>query len=550
MLAADDTYFTLVGTAFQPDGTLSRALAAIGRAHRHTMAQSDYAQRVARTFASGRDERGPAVSLLEGETGLGKTQGYLIPLAILCARRGQRGAIAVPLAAATDPNLHAELALAIDIAAELTGRRLTFATRFAPGDFISRDRVAAVRSALPAHRDEVQAALAMLERACDEGGRLADLLRDHGPLPVPIQAADICGNADGAAYRAHLPAAQAADIVIMPHGLLLDALDDGLDGETFACVAVDEADRLAAAMTRPPDWTSPFADALCLTGAALDIDGSDVGFRTLRRRLGLDDGGHDDISGRLTLPRFGALAFNLSHPSAPRPTVDGERVSKDNARNPHWYDYVEGVLTEVAALRQRTLVLTCNARDTAELERRLTTRRIAVIAHRPDGRLADTLDAFAADRAAILIGSGLWERVNLPGLVKHLVVTRLPIGHHDAPDVPGLSAQEIERQALAAVMLEARRLLKLGIGRAIRQAGDEAHLWITDPRFPLPSSLADNPRLQLPSCAPSHKAFSACIPERFRAGLFATYPQATIIDPALRPTGVDSTQSSGRRARH
>ena len=545
--SVNDIYFALVGTAFEPDGTLARALAALGRPHKHTAAQSDYAQRVARTFALGRSEQGPAIALLEGETGLGKTLGYLIPMAVFCAQRGRRGAVAVPLAAVTDPNLEAELALAASVAAELTGRQVAFAPRFAPGDFVARDRITAVRAALPPQREDLQTAVAVLERACDEGARLSDVLRDHGPLPAQIRPADVCGDAGGGDYRDHLAAARAADIVVMPHGLFLDAVNDGLGGETFACAVVDEADQVPAAR---PDWTSQLVDALCLTSAVLDVDGSDAGFHAVRQRLGLGSHVRDDIGGRLAPPRFGALAFNLSHPSAPRPTVDGDRVSRDNARNPRWYDYVEGVLADIARLGQRTLVLTCGHKDTAELARRLAARKIAAIVHRPGDRLSDTLEAFAADPAALLIGANLWERVNLPGLVRHLVVTRLPIGHSDGPALRGLSAEEAERQALAVVMQDARRRLKLGIGRAIRQAGDDAHLWVTDPRFPLPSSLTDNPRLQLPPCDPNHKAFSVCIPERFRSGLFATYPQAALIDPQTGAVPAAGARPVKRRARH
>ncbi|MEI9903772.1 MAG: helicase C-terminal domain-containing protein [Asticcacaulis sp.] len=205
-------------------------------------------------------------------------------------------------------------------------------------------------------------------------------------------------------------------------------------------------------------------------------------------------------------------------------------------------------------MRQRTLVLTCSHKDTAELARRLRARKIAVIDYKPGDRLDDVLAAFAADGDAILIGANLWERVDLPGLVKHLVVTRLPIGSRAPGAAParldGVKAQDTQRNALAALMQEARRKLRLGIGRAIRNAHDDAHIWITDPRFPLPGSLSDNPRLQLLPGDPVHKAFSVCIPERFRAGLFATYPSAALIDPEARRAAAESAGPATRRARH
>lgn len=530
---SNDIYLALIGTAFEPEGKLKQALDQAGRGHRRIGAQSEYAQHVASTFAAGRGQHGITISLLEGEAGLGKTLGYLVPMAVWCALRDSRGLLSVPLAAMTDRNLAAELAAASAVAFDLTGKTVTFARSFAARDFLSRDKIIALRAHLPA-RGDIEAALNALERACDDGGLLADVLRDHGPLPSQIRLADICGDESGDAYQTHLGHSAAADIILVPHGLLLDNLtgnDDALASDSFACAVVDEVEHFLPEAN--PRWDAPFIDALCLTGAALDLDGNDQGFRALRDRLGLNGQVEEALSGRFVTPRFGALAFSLSHPSAPRPTVEGEKLSRDNPRNPRWYDYVEGVLAEVAALRQRTLVLTCNHQDTAELTRRLAAQDVHAIAYGPSDRLADVVAAFVANPAAILIGANFWERVNLPGLIKHLVVTRLPIGHFSGPAVDGLTASETERHVLSAVMRAARLKLKLGLGRAIRSASDDVHLWITDPRFPLPSSFSDNPRLQLPPYDASHKAFSACIPERFRAGLFATYPQAALIDPEL-----------------
>ncbi|MEI9903773.1 MAG: hypothetical protein WDN06_07100 [Asticcacaulis sp.] len=221
---SNDIYFALVGTAFEPEGPLDQALARAGRSYRRSGAQVDYANRVAHSFTQGRNERGAAIALLEGETGLGKTLGYLVPMAIFCALRGKRGVVAVSPQSATDPHIVAELAIAIEVAQELTGRDVTWARRFAASDFLSRDRIMVLKAGLPPLREDLAISAAGLERCCDEAGRLPDWLRDFGALPMQIRAGDICGDRDGAAYRAHLIAAAGAGILLVPHALLLDSL--------------------------------------------------------------------------------------------------------------------------------------------------------------------------------------------------------------------------------------------------------------------------------------------------------------------------------------
>ncbi len=557
---ANDIYLALVDTAFAPGGPLARACVGAGRTFHYNRTQLDYARHVARTFAAGRGAHGGPMSLLEGETGMGKTLGYLVPMAIFCALGGKRGVVAASAEAVADPHYRDEMALAFQVAHELTGRRLACARRFAPSDFLSRRRIEAMAARLAPHRDDLQVAVAALLQACGDGALLPQVLRDHGPLPGRIAAADICDDGDGAAYKAHLAAAVYADILLVPHGLLLEGMagKGDLAAEVFDCAVIDEGDVLPAAVAgleAQPDWSLPRLGSLCFTGALLDPDGlgNDPGFRAWREGVGLTGRGNVrvDLGGRFLPPRFGSLVFNLSHPGAPRPTVEGDRFSKDDNRNPHWYDYVEAVLADIAMLRQRTLVLTCHHKDTAELARRLRARKAAVIAYRPGDSLSHVLAAFSADPAAILIGANLWERVNLPGLVRHLVIPRLPIGGRPmAPAPEGVKAQEAQRQVLSERMREARRKLRLGIGRAIRAATDDGHVWITDPRFPLPGSLTDNPRLRLPPGDPYHRTFSACIPERFRAGLFATYPQATLIDPGVRAAEPDVLRPAKRQARH
>ena len=251
------------------------------------------------------------------------------------------------------------------------------------------------------------------------------------------------------------------------------------------------------------------------------------------------DGERIEVGGRFTPRRFGMLGFNLSPPTAPKPSPVDE-MTVLNGRNPDWYAWAEAVCLRVAALGQRTLILGANAADTAELAGRLRARGIGpLIAHTPGERLSENLAAFRARPDAILIAPDLWEGIDLPGLVKHLVITRLPLRGRDSVRMRlqaerlaalGLSPADVEAGVFERLVAQARRRVACGIGRAVRSSRDEAQIWIADPRFPLPDSLMNDARLGLPANAGYFRDFTRCIPERFRAGLFATWPAANLID--------------------
>ncbi|MGZ3306552.1 MAG: helicase C-terminal domain-containing protein, partial [Asticcacaulis sp.] len=224
-----------------------------------------------------------------------------------------------------------------------------------------------------------------------------------------------------------------------------------------------------------------------------------------------------------------------------------------------WFDHVEEVCVRIAQLRQRTLVLTCNFAETVELAQRLRVRGVAqVIEHARGERLNESLSAFRARDDGILIAPNLWEGVDLPGLVRHLVVTRLPIASRHSPamqieserlQAEGLSDDDVTLRIFDILSRRARRTLAHGLGRAVRQVSDDAQVWVTDPRFPLPDSLTGNPRLRLPANIPVYRDFVKCIPRRFRAGLLATYPSSTLIEVEPYPHAAAVTKRKGRSRR-
>ena len=630
---------SLIDAAFADQGPLAVAMGTRGRIYRRNPDQVAFAQAVAHLFLAG----GGTAGLFESAAGTGKGLGYLAPMTLFCALTGRPGLTGVSSPGGAGQLARSELAMAAEAAADLTGRRVSFARRYAPRDFLSRLKLDALRAAVD--EDSLREVLGRMRAFCDDSGLIADWVRDNGPLPEVLHPRDIAldsaSDPDAEAYALHLPPGADADILLVPQALLIRHLrgEPVLGDRRFGCAVIDEGEALPETLDHLGPWRrsvldlppSVAADALVRLAERLDRahhglirlneprhDAVRAEVRAIAARIGGLDrfiaacdrpGGADipcfswspspavaafeligrdvprleavhgvdglciaasetgdalrrrvepvlsaGMGGCFTPRRFGTLGFNLSPPSAPRPSPSGEAASL-NGRNPDWYGWAETVCLRVASLGQRALILTVNAADTAELARRLRGRGVArLIEHTPGERLSESLAAFRARPDAVLIAPDLWEGIDLPGLVKHLVVTRLPLrGRHglfmrlqaERLAALGLSPADIETAQFEQLAALARRRLACGIGRAVRSGRDEAQIWIADSRFPLPDSLAGNGRLGLPANPGYFRDFTHCVPERFRAGLFATWPAASLIDIAP----ADDTQAPGGRRR-
>lgn len=625
----------LITAAFADQGPLAEAMGTRGRIYRRNPDQVAFAQAVGRLFVTGQGAGG----LFESAAGTGKSLGYLVPMTLFCALGGGSGLVGVASPDGARQLARSELAMAAEAAVDLTGKRVSFARRYAPDDFLSRRKLETLLGVV--ENNALRESLGRMRAFCDDSGLIADWVRDNGPLPEALNPRDIAltsaSDPDADAYAQHLPPAADADILLVPQALLARHLGGGRDlGERrFGCAVIDEGealpetldhlalwhrsvldlppsvaadalvrlarrldrahrglvrlsdprhdalraevrgiaariggmDRFLAACDHPqgPDvpclsWSPSAAipafevmgreaarmgeirgtDSLCI--AAADVD--DV----LRHRLGPAAG----TAERFTPKRFGMLTFNLSPPSAPAPSLrEGA-----GGRNPDWYAWAEAICLRVAALGQRALILCVNAADTAELARRLRARGVGhLIEHTPGERFSESLAAFRARPDAVLIAPDLWEGIDLPGLVKHLVITRLPLQGRDGVFMRlqaerlaalGLGPADVDAALFERLAARARRRIASGIGRAVRSSRDEAQVWIADPRFPLPDSLSGNARLALPANTGYFRDFTRCIPERFRAGLFATWPSASLID--IAPAG-EVQAPAGRRRR-
>ena len=131
------------------------------------------------------------------------------------------------------------------------------------------------------------------------------------------------------------------------------------------------------------------------------------------------------------------------------------------------------------------------------------------------------------------------EGLDLPGLISHLVISRIPFPNagdlrlkvlkQELIEARGKSESEATGIMLAKAARVARARLKQGIGRAIRQSSDAATVWFADARFPQPASMISDRAAKITPPVTFYKAFDTAIPLRFRQGLRETYGSARLI---------------------
>jgi len=178
----------------------------------------------------------------------------------------------------------------------------------------------------------------------------------------------------------------------------------------------------------------------------------------------------------------------------------------------------------------RTLVLTTSFVETELLEERLQGVE-GVQFHRRGTGLRSFLADFKSSKNGVLITPAGWEGIDLPGVLSHVVITRLPNIRPDsirlmlyrmALERAGMSADMIGGMVMGRIATETRRRLAQGIGRGIRRASDRVTIWIADPRFPLPEEVANSMDPVVLEAPPSRArpVLASAIPLRFRKRAF------------------------------
>lgn len=243
-----------------------------------------------------------------------------------------------------------------------------------------------------------------------------------------------------------------------------------------------------------------------------------------------------DLFRRYEPTQFGTLSFVLADPRVPNPSMREDDFVNDRkwSTNPEWLDYVAHMIQHAWGSGDRVLVLTLSHNDTDALAKRLKQSEAAdyLIVHAAGESLSGLRARFVASDRAVMITASGWEGLDMPGLVKNLVITRIPFSPPGTAEseilrahlfAKGMSSEKIETILRAQMVNSARRKMAQGVGRAIRSRSDVGTIWIADPRFPMPEGIAgslDPVIMKSPTRNVQHKMIE-CIPARFRDEAFS-----------------------------
>ncbi len=271
--------------AFAADGPVAQALPG----YEVNELQIDFATRAA--DASGAPdparEEGGEITLLEAGTGIGKSLGYMVPLAINAALTGERAMISTASKQLQEQLITVDGRIAVAVAKAITGREVAIARRIGRRNYIDYDRVVDVLADL---RDEGSAeAVVQLEGWLDaHPATFMEAEEDHGlTLPGSVTPEDICVTAASgmeaqAAYRDHVEEADDADLVIINHALAL--IDAQAWGRAITAKGVarpvrlavfDEADTLPSIARGLAEAKTPLSTVSSLLEALPDGDAKD-----------------------------------------------------------------------------------------------------------------------------------------------------------------------------------------------------------------------------------------------------------------------------------
>ncbi|MCY4468675.1 MAG: hypothetical protein OXC08_08120 [Thiotrichales bacterium] len=255
------------------------------------------------------------------------------------------------------------------------------------------------------------------------------------------------------------------------------------------------------------------------------------GLEPFLRTVGAEDldGARDRL--RVDLAKFGSMSFALADRAVPAP-FDG-----DGERAPAFDDYAAAIVRRALSEGGRTLVLAPSFADVDALNRRIE----GLVAHRRGEALAAYLEGFVAAPNAALATPAAWAGTDLPGLLSHVVILRIPFPPPEAGraellrrllEARGYDPGQAERILRAQGRRDALRRLAQGLGRGIRGPEDRVKVWIADPRFPLPDTLVRDPRRLLNQGLAAHNGdLSGAIPRRFAEA----YEGATIVSRDPEP---------------
>lgn len=223
---------------------------------RYTSEQHQYAKSIAECL----EDPSKCLGLLQADTGIGKSLGYLVPSFIYVALH---------------PNLNKKIVVStftrhlqkqiidhdvpfiekIISKLGLNAEKILVAYRMGRQSFFSVDRVAYKCKTLirsnPDRRNELDTFLNYVVDSCKHGSGLwLDYIEEIGDLPSGIKTQDICllnsQKPDNESYSLHLEYVESADIVVTNHHSCIMADRTGLDKFSIHAMIFDESHKLAS----------------------------------------------------------------------------------------------------------------------------------------------------------------------------------------------------------------------------------------------------------------------------------------------------------------
>ena len=294
-----------------------------------------------------------------------------------------------------------------------------------------------------------------------------------------------------------------------------------VDGTSLRLIRLDPA-RVLSRLWQAQDGEPPLLRSVILTSATLTL-GEDAG--TFLRSIGADPRWNSTSPlATFAPPTFGTLRFTLADRRAPAP-FDHEAVNED------WLAYASAMIETARRAGGRVLVLSPSYAEAAALAVRVP----GAVVHQRGDSLGQHLERFRADTGACLITPAAWTGVDLPGLIDHLVITRIPISPPDEAAArayenwfagKGGSKSDARGVLHGRAFSAASRKLAQGIGRAVRQAEDRVHVWIADPRMPISPAVVARKFGMTQGLGDVR--FIPSIPKRFRLGPGNAFDRAEI----------------------
>ncbi len=241
--------------AFSPDGYL------VNNGFIYSAEQKDYADGVCQWLCGNKDK---PVSLIESETGTGKTLGYLIPLHIYLSLTGKRGIVSTYTIALQSQMINGDLSIAQGFLKKQSLPKVSWSQRLGRTHFVDPDRVELELSILESEMgimpDKHHQRLLDWSTTQREAGTglFESWYQLDGKLPEGITEQAICLTPESDpecndGYIRHKVAATSSQLVITSHAMLFQNLRAtgsllAMSGELPVNVIIaDEADHLQTA---------------------------------------------------------------------------------------------------------------------------------------------------------------------------------------------------------------------------------------------------------------------------------------------------------------